>query len=254
VSADAGTSARSAASEPAAPGLLAAAVERLRRGGLVAYPTETLYGLGADARSAAAVRRLQAWKGRGEAQPLSVLAAGVDALGELGLRPSPGGRRLLEALWPGPLTAVLPCEGGSGGSRGRFAPGVARPGDGAVGVRCSPHPVARGLARALAAAGAGPVTATSLNRHGERPAARRDAALALCGGGAAHPGRGREAREQAELGTPWLLAPPDAPEPGGIASTVVDATGAEPRILREGAISRAAVEAAWAGRDPGGTA
>lgn len=275
----------------AEPELFAAAVERVRRGGLVAYPTETLYGLGADARSADAVRRLQAWKGREATQPLSVLVAGVGGLvplERLGLRVPPPARRLLEALWPGPLTVVLPCAGGrggrddgedgqcgqsgqggesgKGGTAGGFAPGVARPGDGAVGVRCSPHPVARGLARALEEAGAGPVTATSLNRHGERPVARRAEALALCGSGAedggardgevgdpawpggSAPGRAPlAAAEATELGLPWLLAPADAPEPAGTASTVVDATGAEPRVLREGAISRASVEAAWAG-------
>jgi len=270
----------SAGPEGVAPELLAAAVERVRRGGLLAYPTETLYGLGADARSAAALERLRAWKGRGEAQPISILATGVGGLEALGLRPGLGARRLLEALWPGPLTAVLPCTGG-------FAPGVARAEDGAVGVRCSPHPVAAGLARALEEAGAGPVTATSLNRHGEPPSARREQALGLCAGGGAdeggagdgkvggvEAGPGEVSHGEAgggarpggsaasppalaraatlELGVPWLLAPAGLREPAGTASTVVDATGSEPRVLREGAIPRAAVEAAWAGRPRSG--
>lgn len=270
MSAETGASRQAAGAEGVAPELLEAAVDRVRRGGLVAFPTETLYGLGADARSAAALARLRAWKGRGEAQPISVLATGVGGLEALGLRPGSGARRLLEALWPGPLTAVLPCTGG-------FAPGVARPGDGAVGVRCSPHPVAAGLARALEEAGAGPVTATSLNRHGEPPADRREEALALGGGGGAEAGGPRHGEasggkagsgarpggsapsppalataETLELGAPWLLAPVDAREPAGTPSTVVDATGPEPRVLREGAIPRELVEAAWAGRPRSG--
>lgn len=190
------------------------AVAQLRAGALVAYPTETLYGLGVDAGSAPALARLRRWKGRGEGQPVALLVPGGDALEALGLRVGPAARRLVEAFWPGPLTLVLPCTR-------TWPPGVAR-GDGAVGVRCSPHPVAAALAAALAQAGVGPATATSLNRSGRPPARSRDQALAVCHGGS---------------DAPHFLDVPGGPEPSGAPSTVVDLTGPAPRVLRAGALS-----------------
>jgi L-threonylcarbamoyladenylate synthase len=195
---------------------LRAAVERIRTGGLVAYPTETVWGLGADARCEAAVASLRRWKGRADAAPISVLVEAPSAIAALACEPGVVARRLAAAFWPGPLTLVLRCAR-------RFAAGVARD-DGAVGLRCSPHPVASAFAAALARAGVGPVTATSLNHSGE-PAARTQAeARALCG----------------ERGGPELLA--DGPDAGGaLASTVVDLTGAQPVVLRWGALSRGAL-------------
>lgn len=198
---------------------LAAAVERIREGGLVAYPTETLWGLGADASSESALESLRRWKGRGEDAPISVLVAAPDALTTLGCEPLGAARRLAAAFWPGPLTLVLRCAR-------RFARGVAR-GDGAVGLRCSSHPVAAALAARLADAGVGPVTATSLNRSGEPAARRRDEARALCAG---------------EHGPALLDAGADAG--GAPASTVVDLTGERPVVLRWGALSRATI-APW---------
>jgi L-threonylcarbamoyladenylate synthase len=196
------------------------AVERLRRGELVAYPTETLFGLGADASQPEAVARLQRWKGRADDHPLSVLVAGADDLDALGIRLSPPARRLAEAFWPGPLTLVV-----AGGRA--LAPGVARASDGALGLRCSSHPVAAALARRLAERGVGPVTATSLNPSGAPAVASHDEATRLCG----------------RRGGPWLLALHGAPEPSGAASTVVDASADPPRVLREGAVSRARIAA-----------
>jgi len=193
-----------------------AALERIRAGGLVAYPTETVWGLGADACSDAAVASLRRWKGRAEDAPISVLVDAPDALDALGCEPRPAAGRLAEAFWPGPLTLVLRCAR-------RFAAGVARD-DGAVGLRCSSHPVASAFAAALALAGVGPVTATSLNRSGE-PAARNGArARALCAGAEG----------------PALLA--DGPDAGGgPESTVLDLTGPRPVVLRWGAVSRGAL-------------
>jgi L-threonylcarbamoyladenylate synthase len=202
------------------------AVRRLRSGALVAFATETVYALGADARSPAAVGRLCAWKGRDAGRAVSVLVSGLAAAEALGARVSPSARLLARAFWPGPLTLVLPV------AEGRFAPGVARA-DGAVGFRCSPHPVADALARHLEAAGVGPVTATSLNRSGQPPARDRVQALRACEGGASGP---------------WLLdgAGPDAgAEPP---SSVVDLTGAAPALRREGPVSAAALAAALARR------
>jgi len=215
----------------AAADALAAAVARLRAGGLVAYATETLYGLAADARSEAAVAGLRRWKGRAEAHPLTVLVPDADALAALGVALPGPARALAERFWPGPLTLVLPA-------RRRLARGVGRE-DGALGVRCSPHPVARALAREAFAAGLGPPTATSLNRTGAPPARTRAEAVALCTGAP---------------DAPWLLELAGAPEPAGDASSVVDLTTTPPTLLREGALARAALEPIAGALAPAGEA
>ena len=203
------------------------AVRRLRTGALVAFATETVFALGADAHSPAAVGRLCAWKGRDAGRALSVLVSGLAAAEALGARVSPEARLLAEAFWPGPLTLILPVAGG------RLAPGVARA-DGAVGFRCSPHPIASALARRLEENLAGPVTATSLNRTGQPPARDRAQALGACGDGECDP---------------WLLdgAGPDAG--AETPSSVVDLTGPEPALLREGPVGAAAIEAVLAHRE-----
>jgi L-threonylcarbamoyladenylate synthase len=205
----------------AGSGALADALARLASDGLVAFPTETVWGLAAVAAREGALARLRAWKGRAEDQPLSLLVPDAESLAAIGAELPAAARALVERFWPGPLTLVLRC-------RARFPGGVARA-DGAVGFRCSPHPAAAALARAAFAAGLGPVTATSLNRSGEPPARTRAEAEALCAGAA----RGADA--------PALLAGhwPDAG--GGAASTVVDVTGSEPRVLREGALPAGSV-------------
>jgi len=188
-----------------------AAVAHLRAGGLLGFPTETSWGLAADATSERAVAALQAFKGRDVGKPISVLLADPEDLDGLGVRAEAAVRSLLAAFWPGPLTLVARCTK-------PFAPGIAGPGD-AVGFRCSPHAAARGLARRARDAGVGPLTATSLNLSGAPECVHRGDAELL--GGAAVP----------------LLAGDDAgADPP---STVVDVTGARPRILREGAIPRA---------------
>jgi tRNA threonylcarbamoyl adenosine modification protein (Sua5/YciO/YrdC/YwlC family) len=201
-------------------GSLERAVVELRGGALLAYPTETLFGLGADGRSAKAVERLRQWKGREPGRPLPILVEGSEALALLGIDLSPLSRRLAEAFWPGPLTLVLYCPE-------LFAPGVARE-DGAVGFRCSTHPVAAALARRVAREGIGPLTATSLNRSGEAPARTRSEAARCCDG---------------RSGSPILLDLPGAEVGGGTPSSVLDMTGPRPRVLREGAISSQQVNA-----------
>jgi len=195
---------------------LEAALERVAQGGLVAFATETSWGLGADASSDAALARLRAWKGREAAKPVSVLVADGADLARLGARLSPAAERLARAFWPGPLTLVVRCDA-------KLADGVAGPG-GAVGLRCSPHPVAGALAALAAARRLGPLTATSLNRAGA-PDCRTRAQAEACAG--------------AEIP---LVAGADAG--GGLPSSVVDVTGAEPVVLREGAVSKAALAAA----------
>jgi L-threonylcarbamoyladenylate synthase len=132
------------------------AAERLRRGEVVAYPTETVYGLGADARRADAVERLRALKGRDAGRGLSVLVPDLESLlaqvPDLGER----ARAIAREHWPGPLTLVVPVPGGA-------LEAVAT--ELGVGFRCSSHPTAAALARALGA----PLVATSANRSGEPP-------------------------------------------------------------------------------------
>jgi L-threonylcarbamoyladenylate synthase len=197
---------------------IAEAASRIRGGALVAYPTETVWGLAADARSARALAALRAWKGRDAEKPMAVLVPGYGALAALGAQTTPLADALAARFWPGPLTLVVRCQDA-------FAPGIAAA-DGSVGFRCSPHPVAAALARE-----AGVITATSFNRSGERACATRaeaercaDAAIALVAGEDAH---------------------------GAAPSSVVDVTGGALRVLREGAIPTRALAAAARGESGG---
>ncbi len=190
------------------------AIERLAGGECVALPTETVWGLAACAGSESAVARLRAFKGRAETQPISLLVPDSEGLGEAGFDVSPTAQSLMTAFWPGPLTLVLPCTAA-------FAPGIARE-DGAVGLRCSPHPVAAALSRAARKAGLGLLTATSLNRSGEPPAKTEHEARVIC---------------DADSIPPHVLSVQfDAP-PEGVPSSVLDLAGSVPRILRVGALS-----------------
>jgi L-threonylcarbamoyladenylate synthase len=200
------------------PDPLGQAVRWLAAGGLVAYPTETVWGIAAAADSAPGMERLRSWKRREEGEPVAILVEGVAEAEALGCELGPAARRLAAAHWPGPLTLVVPC-------RRRFAHGVARA-DGAVGLRCSSHPLAAALARRARREGVGPLTATSLNRHGEPSARAVDEARRLCSGTEA----------------PRLLEVEGAEAGGDAASTVVDVTGERPRVLRWGAIPRDEVE------------
>nr|WP_307585763.1 L-threonylcarbamoyladenylate synthase [Paenibacillus wynnii] len=134
---------------------IAEAAAMLRNGGTVAFPTETVYGLGADARNTQAVEAVFAAKGRPSDNPLIVHIADLDALDELVTEVHPVAVALMEAYWPGPLTLVLPLR-----------PDVLSPlvsaGLDTVGVRIPDHPVARALIRAAGC----PVAAPSANRSG----------------------------------------------------------------------------------------
>lgn len=136
-------------------GAIQEAAELLRQGKLVAFPTETVYGLGADARNTEAVKGIFTAKGRPSDNPLIVHIAGLGMLEELALAADPVSRRLAKAFWPGPLTLVLPCR-----------PGVLSPlvtaGLDTVGIRMPDHPVALSLIRASGC----PVAAPSANRSG----------------------------------------------------------------------------------------
>lgn len=200
------------------------ALRRLSEGGLVAYPTETVWGLGADATNELALERLRKWKLRSGESPISILVVDGGDLEALGFDLSSDAQRLIRAFWPGPLTLVLPCTR-------RFARGIARPDDRAVGVRCSSHPVAQRLALRARELGIGPITATSLNRSGEPSVTDPDRAIAMC--------------ETAPATLTSLLVP-GMPACAGGASTVVDVTGAVPRVLRSGRLEERAIEACLA--------
>jgi len=207
--------------DPALAARVAAAAEVLRRGGLVAYPTETFYGLGALASDAAAVERLVHAKDRPEVKPLPLLAADlaqVEAVADL----PPLARRLAAAFWPGALTLVVPARPGA--RLHRAIAGAA----GTVGIRVTSGEVAAALARAAG----GALVATSANLSGQPPVA-----------------------DPAAL-DPALVARLDlvldgGPSPGGAPSTVVAVAGGALALVRAGAVPFEAVEAA---RDAGGPA
>jgi L-threonylcarbamoyladenylate synthase len=196
------------------PDPLGEALRQVASGGLLAYPTETLWALGADSRSQPALARLRGWKGRGANAPVSVLVADADHAQAEGLLLEGAAPRLAQAFWPGPLMLVVR-------SSGDFADGVANR-EGAVGVRCSSHPLAGALSRLLRREGCGPLTATSLNRSGDPPAASRTQAGALCG---------------AAQDEPRLIDVAGAEAGGGEPSTVIDVTCDPPRLLRWGVIA-----------------
>lgn len=135
---------------------IAEAVRLLRAGEVVAYPTETVYGLGVDALSGAAVARLRRLKGRVPEQGLSVLVASLAELERWAPDLPARARRLAQSLWPGPLTLVLPLPPGP-----LDAVATAH----GVGFRCSPQPTAAALVAALGS----PLVSTSANRSGETP-------------------------------------------------------------------------------------
>jgi L-threonylcarbamoyladenylate synthase len=177
----------------------------LRRGEIVAYPTETFYGLGVDAFDELALARLRALKGRAE-KAFSVLVVGPSMLERLCEPPPPRAVALMERYWPGALTLALPARAGVPDAL------VA---DGCVAVRESPHALARALVRAFA----GPVTATSANLAGAPPATT-------------------PAEVTAALGHRCAILP-GGPTPGGAPSTLVRVRGNRIEVLRPGAVSLA---------------
>jgi L-threonylcarbamoyladenylate synthase len=136
---------------------IADGIEALRAGDLVVYPTETFYGIGADASSSTALQRLFGVKRREPDRPVGLIAADTAMAFSVARDIPADARRLADAFWPGPLTLVLPARDG-------VAPELTGP-DG-VGVRVSPHPVARALSAGLGR----PITATSANLSGQAPA------------------------------------------------------------------------------------
>ena len=197
---------------------VARAAALLRSGGVVAFPTETVYGLGADAADARAVARVFEIKGRPRFNPLIVHIAEPGDAEALALV-DPRARELTERFWPGGLTVVLPRRAG------RPVASLALAGFDTVALRCPAHPVAREL---LARCGR-PVAAPSANRSGR-----------LSPTAASH--------VRSELGDAVDIVLDGGPCPIGVESTVVDLTG-EPTLLRPGALDPAALGIALAAPD-----
>ena len=140
------------------PENLAAAVEALKRGYVIVFPTETLYGLGGDALNEAAVEKVFQLKGRDPSNPIPVLVANQEMLHALVAKVPTTARKLMERYWPGPLTLVLPGQ--------KNVPKPLCNPEGGVGVRISSQPIATLLVNALGR----PLTATSANPSGKEPA------------------------------------------------------------------------------------
>jgi L-threonylcarbamoyladenylate synthase len=184
-----------------------AAVDVLRAGGLVAFPTETVYGLGADAANPAALRRLYAVKGRPADHPVIVHLGDAEQLDDWAVGVPEVARRLAGACWPGPLTLVLRRSG--------RVPDEVTGGRATVGLRVPDQPLARALLRAFA----GGLAAPSANRFGRvSPTTAADV--------------------RADLGDDVDLVLDGGPCRVGVESTIVDCSAPEPAIVRLGGVSR----------------
>ncbi len=188
--------------------MIAEAAQAIRDGKLVAFPTETVYGLGANALDANAVERIFATKGRPKTSPLIVHVASVEMARELGSEWSAVSEMLARRFWPGPLTLVVP--------KNSNVPDIVTAGLGSVGLRIPAHPMALELLRAAGV----PIAAPSANKFTELSPTRAEHVLASFG----H----------------TLIVLDGGPCTVGIESTVFDVAGM--RILRPGMVSRKDIE------------
>lgn len=205
---------------------IALAVRRLLEGGLVAFPTETVYGLGADAENAQAVARIYAAKGRPSNHPVIVHIAPQGDVSYWAAEVPPEARLLIDAFWPGPLTLIL--------KRAAHIADTVSGGQDSIGIRCPSHPVAQALLAAFAAGkpnGQGGVAAPSANKFGQVSPTRAEHVRS-------------EFPEEVAAGMPVLEG---GASDVGIESTILDLSrldrGAGPVLLRPGHISAAQIEA-----------
>jgi L-threonylcarbamoyladenylate synthase len=195
---------------------IAQAAQALRDGQLLGLPTETVYGLAANATDDDAVAKIFAAKGRPSDHPLIVHVASMAQVPLFAAQVPDFAQALMAAFWPGPLTLILPrLSGVAATSAG---------GQDSIGLRCPSHPVAQALLKAALALGVSGVSAPSANRFGRVSPTT-----------AAH--------VQSELG-PDLLILDGGDCEVGIESTIIDCTRGEPVLLRPGQITRAQIEAA----------
>lgn len=203
------------------------AARRLADGGLVAFPTETVYGLGADAENPEAIARIYAVKGRPANHPVIVHVAPEADIEYWAASVPPEGRLLIEAFWPGPLTLILP--------RAAHIPAAVSGGQTSVGLRCPSHPLAQVLLREFAAlkpSGQGGVAAPSANKFGQVSPTQAD----------------HVRNEFPELSEDQLMVLEGGSSEVGIESTIVDVSrirqGIGPVLLRPGHISADELSAA----------
>jgi L-threonylcarbamoyladenylate synthase len=182
------------------------AVAILKSGGVIAFPTETFYGLGADARNEAAIEKIFGIKGRDFKNPILVVIGDVTHLDAFAADIPEVARTLMDRFWPGPLTIVL-----------RAAPSVSpklTAGSGKIGIRLTSHPIAMEISKKLG----GPLTATSANLSGAPECSSAAEALSQL------QGRIDDVVDGGQT-------------PGGKGSTIVDVTASPIKILREGVIA-----------------
>lgn len=203
------------------PHAIAAAASALRGGALVGLPTETVYGLAADACCEAAVAQIFAAKGRPREHPLIVHLASAQGLAHFARALPTFAQALADAFWPGPLTLILPRRAG--------VASAAASGQDSIGLRCPAHPVAQALLQACAAPGDGGAGVAGL----AAPSANRFGRVSATTAQHVHD----------ELGAA-LLVLDGGPCALGIESTIVDCTRGQPVLLRPGAITRAQIAAA----------
>lgn len=199
------------------------AARRLAEGGLVAFPTETVYGLGADAENPEAIARIYQAKGRPSNHPVIVHVAPDADLSYWAHHVPPVARALIQAFWPGPLTLILPRAPG--------IPAAVSGGQDSIGLRCPSHPVAQELLRRFAAlkGGHGGVAAPSANKFGQ-----------------VSPTQASHVRKEfPELDASALLVLEGGPSQVGIESTIVDLSrleaGVGPVLLRPGHVTAEAL-------------
>ena len=196
------------------PNAIEWAAERIAQGGVVALPTDTVYGVAASLSHPEALRRLYEIKGRPPDRPLPVLVASTDAVETLVTEFTADTALLLDEFWPGPLTVVLPAR--------RGMPREVTSGGTTVGLRMPNHPLA---IEVIAKAG-GAIACTSANRSGEPPA-------------------GSATQVAQTLGPQLDMILDGGIAPGGVPSTVVEIGRSGMRVIRDGAVPAAAVLAAW---------
>ena len=186
------------------------ALQILRSGGLIAFPTDTVYGVGSLAFDQSAIESIYVTKYRPLEKAIPILISDVDDLEKIAVDIPPLAHRLASRFWPGPLTIILP-------KHPSLPPAVSSTSN--VGVRVPDHPIARALLRA-----AGPMAVTSANLSGRES-----------------PRTAMEVMSQLQGRIPLVV---DGGEtPGGVASTVVDVTGAEPVIVRQGPVTLEQIKA-----------
>ncbi|MBI2201778.1 MAG: threonylcarbamoyl-AMP synthase [Armatimonadetes bacterium] len=192
------------------------AIETLTQGGVVVYPTDTVYGVGCRIDDDAAVRRVFALKGRPHTEALPVLLAEVAQLDQYARDVPPAARRLVSRFWPGALTVVV--------RRSERVPSLVAGGGPTVALRVPNHPVPRALVRAVGV----PIVGTSANTHGMPSPVTAQLAVY-------------------DLGDRVDLVLDGGRVPGGRESTVVDVTSQSPRVVRQGAILAKEIESLFGG-------